>query len=92
MKKHELLNLENVGPATLKDFEVLKIHSIEQLAQADADELYVRLQKLTKTKHDPCVWDVFAAAIHEAQTGEKTKWWEWTPQRKARQANGTFNL
>jgi len=79
---HELLSLKNVGKATLKDLEILGITRIQQLSTADPDELYARLQALTGQKHDPCVWDVFAAIIHEAKTGEKTPWWEWTKIRK----------
>ena len=80
---HELLTLKNVGPATFKDFQVLGISSIEELSRQDPDELYVRLQQLTGRKHDPCVWDVFAATIHEAKTGEKLPWWYWSKIRKA---------
>jgi hypothetical protein len=39
---------------------------------------------------DPCVWDVFAAAIHQARTGESRDWWTFTPERKRRQALGEF--
>lgn len=82
--------LKNVGPAALKDFAILGIQTVEQLANQNADDLYLRLQQLTQTKHDPCVWDVFAATIHEAKTGEKTPWWQWTKMRKARQQQGIF--
>jgi hypothetical protein len=82
--KSELRSLMNVGPATEKDLVLLGITTIEQLAQANPDELYERLQKITGHKHDPCVWDVFAAIIYEASTGEKKPWWYWTPIRKAR--------
>nr|WP_243444214.1 helix-hairpin-helix domain-containing protein [Acetobacter persici] len=34
--------------------------------------------------------DVFAAAIHQARTGEARNWWSFTPQRKARQQDGSF--
>lgn len=88
--KHELLTLENVGKATLKDFELLGIHSIKALAKQNPDELYARLQKITHSRHDPCCWDVFAAAIHEAKTGEKTKWWDWAKVRKERCVKGEF--
>jgi hypothetical protein len=80
--KHELLSLKNVGKATLKDLEILGIKTIQQLSMADPDELFHRLQIMTGQKHDPCVWDVFAAIIHEAKTGEKTPWWQWTEIRK----------
>jgi len=88
--KNELLNLMNVGKATLKDFELLGVNSISQLAKCSPDDLYIELQIKTGCKHDPCVWDVFAAAIHEAKTGEKQKWWEWTKVRKQRQSRGEF--
>ena len=84
MTKYELLSLGNVGPATFKDLQLLGIDSISSLAQADADDLYHRLQIITESKQDPCVWDVFAAIIHEAKTGEKTPWWQWTAIRKVK--------
>ena len=80
-----LTSLRNVGPATLQDLHILGITTVDQLAHANSEELYERLQKLTGTKHDPCVLDVFAAIIHEARTGEKTNWWYWTPIRKKKQ-------
>ena len=82
--KHELYSLMNVGPATFKDLQLLGIDSIQKLSQAEPDELYLRLQQLTGTKHDPCVWDVFAAIIHEAKTGEKKPWWDFTRLRKSK--------
>lgn len=82
MPTQELLKLQNVGKATFKDLELLGISSIQQLAQADPDELFNRLGTLTKQAQNPCVWDVFAAIIHEAKTGEKTPWWKWTKVRQ----------
>jgi nucleotidyltransferase/DNA polymerase involved in DNA repair len=82
--KNELLSLRNVGKAFLKDLEILGIKTIDQLATQDADYLYSELQRITKTKQDPCVWDTFAAIIHESKTGEKLPWWYWTPIRKAK--------
>lgn len=84
LQKNTLRSLMNLGPATQKDLALLGITTVAQLAQANADELYERLQRITKKKHDPCVWDVFAAIIHEANTGEKMPWWHWTPIRKAK--------
>jgi hypothetical protein len=83
MKKSPLSSLRNVGPATLKDLELLGITTVEQLARAEPDELYERLQQITGQRHDPCVWDVFAAIIHEARTGEKTDWFEWSVRRSS---------
>jgi hypothetical protein len=85
--KNELFSLMNVGPATYKDLEILGITSIQQLSKEDPDELYARIQQVTGHRHDPCVWDVFAAIIHEAKTGEKTSWWRWTLVRKRKKQN-----
>lgn len=82
--------LRNVGPAARADLAVLGITSIEQLAASDADGLYAELQARTAHRHDPCVWDVFAAAIHQARTGEPRDWWTFTPERKRREALGEF--
>lgn len=85
-----LSSLRNVGKAALEDFHVLGIETVAQLATQDADTLYVRLCEVTKRRHDPCVHDVFCAAIHQAQTGEEVVWWTFTPARKERQKGGGF--
>jgi len=88
----DLQSLANVGPATRRDLAALGIHCVAQLADCDPDDLYARLNALSGRRHDPCVWDVFAAAVHQAKTGEATPWWSWTPDRKRRQAAGTFSF
>lgn len=86
----ELFELRNIGKAMLLDFKILGIATVSQLAQQNADELYTRLSKLTGGRHDPCVHDTFAAAIHQAKTGEALNWWAFTPMRKERQKARTF--
>lgn len=86
----QLTRLRNVGKAALADFDLLGVTSVRQLAEQDADALYLRLCAATGRRHDPCVHDVFAAAIHQAKTGEALNWWAFTPARKARQASGGF--
>jgi hypothetical protein len=78
----DLLHLKNVGKATVRDLELLGITTVEQLKHQDPDDLYEKLQKITGTRHDACVWDVFAAIIHEARTGEALAWWHFTKIRK----------
>lgn len=87
-----LRDLRNIGKAMCKDFELLGIASVAQLACCTPDALYTRIQEITGSGHDPCVWDTFAAAIHQAKTGEALPWWAFTKVRKARAANGTFSL
>jgi len=81
-REPRLADLRNVGRAALKDFEVLGIVSVPQLAKEEPRELYERLCALTQARHDPCVEDVFAAAIHQARTGEALNWWEFSRRRK----------
>jgi hypothetical protein len=89
MKKQKgLKDLRNVGKAVLRDLTLLDIDSIETLALQDATELFQKLEKISKARQDPCVWDVFAAIIYEAKTGEKTNWWAWTSKRKTLQRSG----
>jgi hypothetical protein len=88
--RSELQDLRNIGPAMARDFALLGVHTCKQLARADADRLYLKLQKITGRRHDPCVWDTFAAAIHQARSGEALPWWHFTQYRKAREAAGCF--
>jgi hypothetical protein len=86
----ELMTLRNIGPAMAADLALLGVDSIETLATKDADLLYLELAAITGGRPDPCVHDTFAAAIHQARTGEAIPWWSFTPTRKERQRSGTF--
>jgi len=81
-----LESLVSVGPAIRRDLELLGIHSLEQLARCDAQELYRRLSKMTGVRQDPCVEDVFNAAIAQARDpqlpAERKNWWFWSRLRK----------
>ncbi|MBU3727644.1 MAG: mitomycin resistance protein [Phycisphaerales bacterium] len=81
-----LADLRNVGPATVTDLSKLGIRSVRQLATQDAFELYERLCRITRQRHDPCVIDVFMSAIDQARGGKARPWWHYTPQRKRRMA------
>ena len=89
-RPRRLADLRNVGKATLADFRLLGVESLEQLRACEPDALYVELQARTGQRQDPCVWDVFAAAIRQARTGEARDWWSFTPARKQSQAQGRF--
>jgi nucleotidyltransferase/DNA polymerase involved in DNA repair len=89
-KTKQLSDLRNVGKAFLKDLDILGIDSIEKLSKQDPTELFQKLETLTQKRHDPCVWDVFYAIIHEAKTQKKTSWWTWTKKRKWLQKQGKF--
>lgn len=80
----------NVGKATLGDFHALGIFDLEQLAQLDPTDLYYKMCQMTNSHQDPCVWDVFAATIHEARTKEAYAWWHFTKLRKSQSLKLTY--
>jgi len=81
-----LQDLVSVGPAALQDFALLGIKTIDELADKKAHLLYQRLCWITEKQHDPCVEDVFSAAIAQAQNpdlpAEECQWWYWSRKRK----------
>jgi uncharacterized protein YcaQ len=82
--RDELLALRNIGPAMRRDLALLRVGSVRQLARCSAQRLYERLQEITGRRQDPCVLDTFAAAIHQARTGEALPWWDFSHIRKRR--------
>lgn len=85
-ENRQLSDLISVGKATLNDFDLLGVHSVQDLAIKDANTLYVDLCKITQRNHDICVKDVFSAAIAQAKDPnlplEKCQWWYWSRLRK----------
>ncbi len=82
----ELQDLISVGPSIAKDFEMLGIRSVGQLAKHDPKKMYARLQRVTGTHMDICVLDTFEAAVAQARNPrlpvEKCQWWWWSRKRK----------
>jgi hypothetical protein len=85
--KRRLQDLISIGPAMLRDFDQLGIHSVPQLARQDPKKMYARLERLTGQHQDPCVLDVFEAAVAQARNprlpAEKCQWWYWSRKRNA---------
>jgi hypothetical protein len=83
----QLHDLISIGPAMLRDFDQLGIHSVAQLARQDAAKMYRRLERQTGQRQDPCVLDTFCAAVAQARNprlpAEKCQWWYWSRKRKA---------
>lgn len=77
--------MRGIGPAMLRDFEVLGIHTVEQLSREDGSELYERLNEAVGVRHDPCVLDTFHCAVAQARDphlpDEQKNWWFWSRQR-----------
>ena len=85
--QRQLCDLISMGPAMLRDFELLGIRSVAQLAKQDARSMYTRLERLTGTRQDPCVLDTFQAAVAQARNprlpAEQCQWWYWSRKRKS---------
>lgn len=86
--RRELGDLISVGPATLRDFDQLGIRSVAQLARANPRRLYERMCRITGTRIDPCLLDVFCAAVAQAGNSRlpaaECQWWYHSRLRKAR--------
>jgi hypothetical protein len=79
-----LTDLPNVGPAMARDLALLGIEKPEQLAGRDPLQLYQGLCRMSGTRQDPCVLDVFIS-ITRFMDGEAAKsWWAYTQERKRR--------
>jgi Pathogenicity locus len=82
----QLADLISIGPAMLRDFALLGICSVAQLARQNPQRLYGRLSRLTGQRQDPCVLDVFCAAVAQARNprlpAEQCQWWYWSKKRK----------
>ena len=85
--ERRLADLVSIGPAMMKDFELLGIRSVAQLARRKPESLYEKLCIVTGKSQDVCVLDVFSAAVAQARDpklpAEQCQWWYWSRKRKA---------
>jgi len=85
--QRKLKDLAGVGPAFLKDLEMLGISSVAQLARRDGRRLYQELCRRTGTRQDPCVEDTLVCAAAQARDpdlpAEQRQWWYYSRIRKA---------
>jgi len=88
VNERKFQDLVSVGPAIERDFEMMGIRSVAQLAKQNPKKMYDKLCKLTRQRQDPCVLDTFEAAVAQAANprlpAEKCQWWYWSRVRKAR--------
>jgi hypothetical protein len=82
----QLGDLISIGPAMLRDFELLGIRSVAQLAKQNPQRMYERLGRAMGQRQDPCVLDTFCAAVAQARNprlpAEQCQWWFWSEKRK----------
>ncbi len=84
--RRRLQDLISVGPAMLRDFQLLRVRSISQLARRDPRKMYEKLCRITGQRIDVCCLDTFQAAVAQARNpllpAEKCQWWYWSRRRK----------
>jgi hypothetical protein len=85
-----LADLVSIGPAMLRDFHLLGIRTVAQLARQNPRRLYEKLSAIIGQPVDICCFDVFTAAVAQARNprlpAEQCQWWYWSRLRKAADA------
>lgn len=78
----DLEKIPNVGPSIAAHLRRIGVSSPQDLLGKDPYTMYDTLCDITGVRHDPCVIDVFIAAVR-FMSGEPSKpWWKYTPERK----------
>ena len=82
----QLGDLISIGPAMLRDFELLRIRSIAHLGRRNPQRMYEKLGRVTGKHQDICVLDAFCAAVAQARNSRlpavQCQWWYWSRKRK----------
>ena len=82
-----LRDLVSIGPAMLRDLELLRIRSVAHLARRNPRRMYRDLNQLKGQPQDICCLDVFTAAVAQAKNPylpvEQRQWWYWSRKRNA---------
>jgi len=78
-----LTDIPNIGPAMARDLNLLGIKRPEQLRGRDPYLLYEDLCRVTGKRQDPCVLDVFIAAVRFMAGEPARPWYHYTAERKA---------
>lgn len=81
----DLRRIPGVGREMARDLYELGYRSVAELAQADPDELYERLCRISGAHQDRCVLYVFRCAVyfasHTEHDPELLKWWNWKDRK-----------
>ena len=73
----DLEDIPNIGPSIAGNLRLIGVRSPHDVLGKDPYTLYDDLCEATGVRHDPCVIDVFIAAVR-FMAGEKPKpWWKY---------------
>jgi hypothetical protein len=83
--RRQLKDLDGIGKAALKDFDLLGIKTVDELRRKNPARLYEQLASISGPQ-DICVYDVFCCAIAQSKNPklpkEQRSWWYWSRKRK----------
>ena len=85
MPRESLTRLEqirNVGPSLAADLRQVGVRFPADLPGKDPYALYDALCEATGERQDPCVLDVFIAAVRFMEGAPARPWWLYTKERK----------
>ena len=92
--RRELGDLISIGPAMVRDFKLLGVNSVADLARQTPENLYKKLCRITGERQDICVLDTFRAGVAQARNprlpAEQCQWWYWSRGRKANKKGQAF--
>ena len=77
-----LEDIPNVGMAVAADLRALGIRVPAQLRRCDPYALYDRLNRVSAMPHDPCLLDIFIAAVRFVNGAPARPWWAYTAERR----------
>jgi len=77
-----LEDVPNIGKAVADNLRLIGVNTPEDLRGKKSLTLYDKVCKKTDVRHDPCMLDVFMAAVDYVEGAPATPWWFYTPERK----------
>lgn len=77
-----LEQIRNVGPSLAADLRQVSVRFPADLPGKDPYALYDALCEATGEGQDPCVLDVFIAAVRFMEGAPACPWWFYTKERK----------
>jgi hypothetical protein len=77
-----LEEIPNVGPSIAADLRLVGVSSPQDLLRKDPYKMYDELCRNTGNRYDPCVIDVFIAAVRFMAGKPSKPWWKYTSERK----------
>jgi hypothetical protein len=84
----DLQQIPNFGPAIAKDMRLNCVSSPHDLRDNDPYAMYDELCRITGTRHDLCLFDVFIAAVRFMAGKPAKPWWKCRRWRDCHSAPG----